>query len=232
MLRTCAIVLCLFAASAIGQEPLKINLQPAAPKPADAASYQIGFDMGSQLRAAGLVDKDLAEKDFLAGFLEALQGAERRLTPQEIQAAMQGLSAKVQARMQEKAKLSLAASNAFLENNKKKQGVTALPSGLQYEVIKSGAGAMPTVKSTVVVHYEGKLINGTVFDSSVARNMPFTTGLSTIIPGWIEALSRMKVGDKWRLFIPPTLAYREEGRPPVIGPNQTLIVELELLEVQ
>lgn len=231
MLRLLFAVVCtLFTASLVAQEPLKVL--PAQPKPGDAASYQIGFDMGMQLRAAGLLDSDIADKDFLAGFIEALKGSERRLTQPEIQAAMQGLSSKVQARMEEKAKQSLAASNTFLEENKKKQGVTALPSGLQYEVIKSGGGAMPNVKSTVVVHYEGKLISGKVFDSSVARNMPFTTGLNNIIPGWIEALSRMKVGDKWRLFIPPALAYREEGRPPVIGPNETLIFELELLEVQ
>ncbi|MEZ6078433.1 MAG: FKBP-type peptidyl-prolyl cis-trans isomerase [Pirellulaceae bacterium] len=105
-------------------------------------------------------------------------------------------------------------------------------SGLQYQVIKSGSGASPTAESKVSVHYEGKLVSGDIFDSSIQRGEPAAFGVSQVIPGWTEALLRMKVGDKWKLFIPPNLAYGDRGSPPVIGPNEALIFEVELLEVR
>ena len=120
----------------------------------------------------------------------------------------------------------------FLEENKKKEGVQVTDSGLQYQVIKAGKGAVPDANSNVSVHYEGKLINGEIFDSSIQRGEPASFGVSQVIPGWTEALLRMKVGDKWKLFIPPALAYGERGSPPVIGPNEALIFEVELLEVK
>jgi FKBP-type peptidyl-prolyl cis-trans isomerase len=120
----------------------------------------------------------------------------------------------------------------FLETNKKAEGVIALESGLQYKVIKKGAGAQPKLTSEVKVHYEGKLLNGKVFDSSIARGEPISFPVSGVIKGWTEALQRMKVGDKWILYIPPGLAYGERGAGGDIGPNELLIFEVELLDVK
>ena len=124
-----------------------------------------------------------------------------------------------------------AAGDAFLAENGKRPEVKTTPSGLQYEVITKGTGAQPTADDTVEVHYTGKLIDGTVFDSSVERGVPATFGVTQVIPGWVEALQLMKVGAKWRLFIPSQLAYGPQGAGNVIGPNATLIFDVELLKI-
>jgi FKBP-type peptidyl-prolyl cis-trans isomerase len=126
---------------------------------------------------------------------------------------------------------NLKAGEAFLAANAKKEGVKTTASGLQYKVINSGTGPSPKLTDTVKVHYHGTLIDGTVFDSSVRRNMPVTFSVNGVIPGWTEALQLMKVGDKWQLVIPSKLAYGEQG-PPSIGPNSVLIFEVELLGIE
>ena len=143
-----------------------------------------------------------------------------------------GLQAK-----QEKASAGMAEKNAaagaeFLASNRKREGVTTTPSGLQYEVLNKGDGPTPKRDEKVKVHYHGTLIDGTVFDSSVQRNEPITFGVTDVIPGWTEALQLMPVGSKWKLFIPSGLAYREAGKGPVIGPNATLVFEVELLGIE
>lgn len=125
-----------------------------------------------------------------------------------------------------------AAGDAFLAANKSKKGVVSLPDGLQYKVIVAGKGATPTANDTVVVHYAGRLINGTVFDSSYKRGQPATFQVGAVIPGWVEALKLMKVGSTWELYIPSQLAYGDQGAPPIIGPNQTLIFKVKLLSIQ
>lgn len=125
-----------------------------------------------------------------------------------------------------------ATGYAFLEENKKKAGVVTLPSGLQYKVITQGKGATPTASDMVTVNYEGKLINGTEFDSSYKRKQPATFPVSGVIAGWTEALKLMKVGSTWEIYIPSTLAYGEQGAPPVIGPNETLIFKVDLLAIK
>ena len=120
----------------------------------------------------------------------------------------------------------------FLMENKAKEGVKTLPSGLQYKVIKDGEGATPKLTDTVVTHYRGTLIDGTEFDSSYKRKEPATFPVSGVIKGWTEALQLMKEGAKWTLYVPPGLAYGQRGYPPVIGPNETLIFEIELLKVK
>jgi FKBP-type peptidyl-prolyl cis-trans isomerase FklB len=124
-----------------------------------------------------------------------------------------------------------AAGVAFLAANAKKPGVVTRPSGLQYKVLKDGTGASPSKNSVVTTHYRGTLINGTEFDSSYARNEPCSFGVNQVIAGWTEALQLMKVGAKWELYIPSNLAYGSRGAPPDIGPNETLIFEVELLAI-
>ncbi len=125
-----------------------------------------------------------------------------------------------------------AEGEAFLAENAQREGVVSLPSGLQYEVLAQGGGAKPKRRSTVVVHYSGTLVDGTPFDSSVARGEPLRFRPNQVIPGWREALRLMRVGDKWRLFIPADLAYGDQGAAPLIAPGSTLIFEVELLEVR
>lgn len=232
MRRFVALILsCLLASSGSGQEKVNLQLQQAGAKPTNVAAYKIGLDMGAQLRAGGLEAEDIASADFLAGFMDALKGAEPRVSQAEVEKALTELGKKVQARMEQAAKENLAKATAFLEENKKQDGVRALPSGLQYQVVRQGSGATPKADSTVVVHYEGKLMDGTVFDSSL-KGEPRSFKVNGVVEGWKEALTRMKVGDKWKLVIPPSLGYREEGFGAVIPPNSALLFEVELLEVK
>ena len=158
---------------------------------------------------------------------------EPRLTQAQFQEAMASLQQRMQKKMIEIAKLNLEKANAFLEANKKKDGVQTTRTGLQYVVLKSGTGKSPTLTDTVVGHFEAKLIDGTVFQSSIKKNQPASLPVSQFIyPGCTEALQRMKVGDKWLLTLPPNLAFGENGSPPVVGPNEAIIVELELLEIK
>lgn len=126
---------------------------------------------------------------------------------------------------------NLTAGDAFLKNNKTQPNVVTLPDGLQYTVIKKGTGPIPSDTDTVTVNYEGKLINGTEFDSSYKRGQPATFPVNGVIPGWTEALKLMPAGSTWMLYIPATLAYGENGAPPAIGPNETLIFKVELISV-
>jgi FKBP-type peptidyl-prolyl cis-trans isomerase FklB len=142
-----------------------------------------------------------------------------------------GITDKLFRMKNEKASSNLEAGNAFLEANKHKAGVVALPSGLQYEVITEGTGVKPLAKNKVTCHYHGTLINGTVFDSSVKRGQPATFPLNMVIKGWTEGLQLMSVGSKWRFFIPPHLAYGDRQTGSEIGPNSTLVFDVELLGV-
>jgi FKBP-type peptidyl-prolyl cis-trans isomerase FklB len=142
-----------------------------------------------------------------------------------------GIADKLFQMKNEKASANLKAGQDFLENNKKKPGIFSLPSGLQYEVITEGNGQKPLASNKVTCHYHGTLIDGTVFDSSVKRGQPATFPLNMVIKGWTEGLQLMAVGSKWRFFIPPQLAYGEKQTGAHIGPNSTLIFEVELLGI-
>ncbi len=220
------VCLALAISSPIGaQQITQIAPPQASGTGADPASYGIGYDFGMNISSNGLLASDVKQADLVAGIMDALAGKDPSVKAEVVEAAMQALGKKIVERRKE-------AATKFLEENKKKEGVQSTASGLQYQVLKAGSGAVPTAQSTVSVHYEGKLINGQIFDSSIQRGQPASFGVGQVIPGWTEALMRMKVGDKWKLFIPPDLAYGERGSPPVIGPNEALIFEVELLEVK
>jgi FKBP-type peptidyl-prolyl cis-trans isomerase FklB len=212
---------------------------PAAPElktPKQQISYALGLDIGKDFARAGIE----VEPAILArGIADVLLKRDPLLTPEQLQAAMQALNEQMQAARakQEEAMKSVGEANkkageAFLAANAKKQGITTTASGLQYEVLKSGKGPSPKATDKVVAHYHGTLLDGKVFDSSVERKEPLEIPVNGVIEGWVEALQMMKVGDKWRLFIPSDLAYGPQGSPPVIGPNSALIFEVELLEIK
>lgn len=199
----------------------------------DKLSYALGLSMGNNFRASGI--QELNVQDFADGVSAVFYGAQPKMTYDEAKAEIQRFFTDLQAK-QEEASKKMAEANAksgeeFLLENGKRVEVQTTASGLQYEVIKEGEGESPKATDQVMVHYEGKLIDGTVFDSSVDRGEPATFGVTQVIPGWVEALQLMKVGAKWRLYIPSALAYGPQGAGGVIGPNQTLIFDVELLQI-
>lgn len=199
----------------------------------DKASYSIGLNIGNGIKSQGF---DLDVNLLAQGIRDALGGGKTLLTEEQINEVMTQFQQQAMTAATERAKVegekNKKDADAYLAGNAKKEGVKSLPSGLQYKVLKTGAGKKPTSKDTVTTHYTGTLINGEVFDSSVKRNEPATFPVSGVIRGWTEALQLMSVGSKWQLFVPADLAYGAEGRPPVIPPNAMLIFEVELLEIK
>ena len=163
---------------------------------------------------------------------DALAGAKLKFTDEEAQAIMAEFQTRMQAAQTAKASAAAGAGKEFLEKNGKRDGVTTLPSGLQYEIMKKGDGAKPTTSDQVSVHYHGTLTDGSVFDSSVERGEPAEFGVTQVIKGWTEALQLMPVGSKWKLFIPANLAYGDSSPSPKIPGGSTLVFEVELLEIK
>src|SRR4030043_683756 len=194
----------------------------------DKVSYIIGMDIGNNLKKQ-LIDVDL--NILTKGLKDAFTGAKSLLTEKEIQETMTAFQKEMMAKKEEVAKQNKKDGEAFLAENKKKEGVKTLPSGLQYKVIKTGTGKKPKSTDTVTVHYRGTLINGTEFDSSYKRGQPVSFPVSGVIPGWTEALQLMGEGAKWQIFVPSNLAYGERGAGNQIGPNATLIFEVELISI-
>ncbi len=199
----------------------------------DKVSYAIGMNIGAAVKRDG-VDVDTAI--LLRGLKDAVAGSKPLLTDQEAQTVMTALRAdlgkKQELKQQQLADTNKKEGDAFLEANKTKEGVVALPSGLQYKILQEGTGPKPTATDAVSVNYRGTLLNGTEFDSSYKRGQPATFGVGQIIKGWTEALQLMPVGSKWQLFIPADLAYGARGAGRDIGPNSTLVFEVELLSIQ
>lgn len=199
----------------------------------DRISYALGLSMGNNFRSSGIEKLDI--KDFADGVAAVFSGEKPCMTYDEAKAEIQKFFTEMEARQraaaEEMGKVNAAAGEVFLGENGKRAEVKITASGLQYEVLEEGAGIQPKANDRVMVHYTGKLIDGTVFDSSVERGEPATFGVTQVIPGWVEALQLMKEGSKWRLFIPSNLAYGPNGAGGVIGPNATLIFDVELIKV-
>jgi FKBP-type peptidyl-prolyl cis-trans isomerase FklB len=192
-------------------------------------SYIIGYQFGHSMQQQGI---DLDKKTLMLAIEDALNKAPSRLSPEQAKEVMGAMQQRAQQQQAEQAKKNKAAGEAFLKANKEKEGVIELPSGLQYKVIQQGKGKIPTADDTVVVNYRGTLTDGTEFDSSYKRNEPVTFKVDKVIPGWQEVLKLMPVGSKWEVVIPSKLAYGEQGAGRFIGPNETLIFDVELLKIK
>lgn len=192
-------------------------------------SYTVGFQIGQNLKRQNL---ELDSKSFSQGVQDAIADAKPRLKHEEMQAAVQAQQKKDMEKQEAQAKKNLEAGQAFLNANKKKDGVVTTDSGLQYKVVTEGKGKQPKSTDSVVAHYRGTLINGTEFDSSYQRNEPATFPVAGVIKGWQEALPLMKEGSKWQVYIPADLAYGPRGAGTAIGPNEALIFDIELLSVK
>jgi len=240
--------------SAVAQQPAK-NSAPAAKSPAaqlpeapaakaqtpsafatekERVSYAIGMNVGTGLHKQ---DIDVDPNVLLQGLKDALSGGKTLMTDDEVRATFTQLQATLKAKQEERMKVLGEANKkegeTFLTANKTKTGVVALPSGLQYKILQQGTGPKPTAADTVTCNYKGTLINGTEFDSSSKHGgEPATFPVGRVIKGWTEALQLMPTGSKWQLFIPPDLAYGERGAGNDIGPNATLIFEVELVSIQ
>jgi FKBP-type peptidyl-prolyl cis-trans isomerase FklB len=225
--------------TAVGKDTPK-----GAPAPAQApefkdlkskGSYAFGVRISKDLKTRGIeVDAELVLKGLKDGMAAA--GGKALLTDEQCDAALRDMLQEASDRMAKKSKAdgdkNKTDGEAFLAANAKKPGVVTLKSGLQYKVVTDGTGPIPKETDEVVCHYKGTLIDGTEFDSSYKRGEPATFPVNGVIPGWIEALQKMKVGSKWQLFIPSNLAYGDKQRGPVISPNSTLLFDIELIKIK
>ena len=192
----------------------------------DKFSYSIGLGIGQNLSSMGI--GNLAVDDFAQAIKDVLEGNQPAISHNEAREIVNKYFEELEAKM---GAVAIEQGQAFLEENKKGPGVVVLPSGLQYEIIKEGTGKKPKATDQVRCHYEGTLIDGTLFDSSIQRGEPAVFGVNQVIPGWVEALQLMPEGSKWKLYIPSELAYGARGAGEMIPPHSTLIFEVELLEV-
>lgn len=197
----------------------------------DSVSYAIGIIVGNnnnQTLKSALPGEQVNTAAMVAAFQTVSEEGDALISDEEATAIINGYVDQSRKKVAQK---NLEEGNKFLEENKAREGVVTTASGLQYEIITEGTGAKPTEEDDVRVHYHGTLIDGTVFDSSVERGEPIVFGVTQVIPGWTEALQLMPVGSKWKIYIPANLAYAERGAGADIGPNATIIFEVELLEI-
>ncbi len=201
----------------------------------DKLSYALGHNIGHQLIGMGL-QKSLNIEDYAAAIADVLQGREPKMSHQEVQQVLEHYFTELEQRQQaeaaERGKAVKGEGEAFLAENKKRAGVVTTPSGLQYEIVKEGTGRQPKASDTVRCHYEGTLIDGTIFDSSYRRNQPAEFGLRQVIAGWTEGVQLMKEGSIFKFYIPYNLAYGEHGAGADIPPYAALIFTVELLKVK
>lgn len=216
----------LLAGLAVAQDSTAFKTQK------EKISYALGMDLGNQLKRQSV---ELDPEVFGQGLKDSISG-KTLMTEQEARTVITDLQNQLRQKQAEMTKLqgekNKKEGDEFLAANKTKEGVVTLESGLQYKILTAGQGKKPTLEDTVVCNYRGTLINGTEFDSSFKRNQPATFALKGVIKGWTEALQLMPVGSKWQLFVPAALAYGERAPSPDIGPNSTLIFEVELLSIK
>lgn len=200
---------------------------------ADSLSYALGMDIGSNLSRTGV---EVDPESLYQGLVDALEGEDVKFTPEQKKQLVQAFQRQAQQLQQQKAaeqaEMAQQEGTLFLSENRKAEGVIETESGLQYKVLREGDGASPATSSVVKVHYEGRLLDETVFDSSYERGEPIEFQLNRVIKGWTEGLQLMRIGAKYRLYIPYDLAYGEKGSPPTIGGYATLIFDIELLGVR
>lgn len=192
----------------------------------DKISYALGLSIGNNFRASGVDKLDI--ESFAQAIAAVLEDKEPAMSYDEAKNVINEYFSKLQG---ERLEINKKAGEEFLAINKNKEGVVTLPSGLQYTIVKKGEGKTPVASDTVKVHYEGRLIDGHIFDSSIQRGEPATFGVTQVIAGWVEALQLMPVGSRWTLYIPSNLAYGEAGAGNSIEPNSTLIFDVELLDI-
>lgn len=200
----------------------------------DRISYALGLSMGNNFRSSGI--EKINVKDFADGVAAVFSGETPKMTYDEAKEEIRKFFTEMEERQKAEAakmgEVNAKAGENFLAENAKRPEVKTTSTGLQYEIVKEGDGPTPNRGDRVTVHYTGKLIDGTVFDSSVERGEPATFGVTQVIPGWVEALQMMKTGSQWRLYIPSKLAYGPNGAGGVIGPNATLIFDVELIKIE
>ena len=192
----------------------------------DSVSYSLGISVANNLKSSGF--ESIETRAVASAFSDVFEGNEVKINEEDANLLIQDYFVELS---QKKSQEAISAGQVFLDENSKKEGVTITASGLQYEVLTNGTGANPVETDQVTVHYHGTLVDGTVFDSSVERGQPATFPVNGVIPGWVEALQLMNVGSKYKLYIPSDLAYGERGAGGLIGPNETLIFEVELLSI-
>lgn len=192
----------------------------------EKVSYALGLSLGNNLMGSGVASLDYAQ--LAKGIQDVMEKNKPDMSYEEAQAIIGDFFQSLQSKMSEKAQ---GEGKVFLEENAKRSEVVTLASGLQYEIMTIGEGAVPTAADTVKVHYHGTLLDGTVFDSSVNRGEPASFGVTQVISGWVEALQLMPVGSKWKLFIPSELAYGAQGAGQAIAPHSALVFEVELLDI-
>jgi FKBP-type peptidyl-prolyl cis-trans isomerase len=231
--RTMVLVITILAGATLAQNAPAPQDQPALKDQKEKLSYALGMDVARTLRRQSIeIDPALFNK----GLNDTYSGGKLLLSDDEARALITDMQKDTRKKLEDTraqaADTNKKAGDAFLAENKKAQGVVALPSGLQYKVLKAGEGKKPALDDIVVCQYRGTLIDGKEFDSSYKRNEPATFPVKGVIKGWTEALQLMPVGSKWQLFIPPDLAYGERGAGAEIGPNSTLIFEVELVSIK
>ena len=192
-------------------------------------AYTMGYQIGEMLKNQGLNSSEISY--FMEGVEDRFSGEKPRLDKIEMKEATQSFKELQEMKNKNNPQPNTSSASEFLNKNKTREGIISLPSGLQYQVLESANGEQPRASDTVMVHYQGSLVDGKVFDSSIKRGEPAMFPLQRVIPGFREAITAMKTGEKWRVFMPPELAYGEKGVKGVIGPNQVLIFEIELLSI-